>query len=257
MKANLQKGKRAREEGSKRPHPFMRTQKRERKVIKFPESNDQNQDDEEGPIIDKHIDKYRLREKASQLLKTRSTLPVYQNKNEIMKYLTTNPVTILIGETGSGKSTQIPQFLLDWLVKERKHGSIAVTQPRRVAAINLATRVAQEHGCNIGDTVGYSVRFDNTTSTRTRLKYLTDGMLLRELMMNRELKEYNVVVIDEAHERTVLTDLILGFLKSLINGPRPDLKIVVMSATLQAEKFSQFFDDAPILFVEGRKLLNF
>ena len=145
------------------------------------------------------------------------------------------------------------RFILEQLYGTKKHGSIAVTQPRRVAAINLATRVAQEHGCKLGDQVGYSVRFDNMTTARTRLKYLTDGMLLRELMMNRELKEYSVVVIDEAHERTVLTDLILGFLKSLIQGPRPDLKIIVMSATLQAEKFSEFFNNAPILFVEGRK----
>ena len=126
-------------------------------------------------------------------------------------------------------------------------------RPRRVAAINLASRVAQEHGCQVGGQVGYSVRFDNKSTGKTRLKYLTDGMLLREIMLDKNLQEYSCVVIDEAHERTILTDLILGFLKELITGPRPDLKVVVMSATLQAEKFSEFFEGVPILFVEGRK----
>ncbi|CEP60213.1 RNA helicase LALA0_S01e05600g [Lachancea lanzarotensis] len=198
--------------------------------------------------------KFDLKRTATSLLKVRSTLPVFKYKNDIMKHLEANPIVILIGETGSGKSTQIPQFLLDKL-SNSKQGSkrIAVTQPRRVAAINLATRVAQEYGCRLGDRVGYSVRFDNKSSNKTKLKYLTDGMLLREIMLDRHLSEYSYVIIDEAHERTILTDLILGFLKELVSGPRPDLKVVVMSATLQAEKFSEFFNGAPILFVEGRK----
>lgn len=226
--------------------PFGRSQS---KVVEFIE-NLQNDEDELG---NQRLSRNELRKKANDLLRVRQTFPVYQNKEEIMKYFRENRVAILIGETGSGKSTQIPQFLLDDLYASRSKGAVAVTQPRRVAAINLATRVAQEYGCNVGEQVGYSVRFDNATSSKTRLKYLTDGMLLRELMMHRDLREYSVVVIDEAHERTVLTDLILGFLKSLIDGPRPDLKIIVMSATLQAERFSSFFHNAPILFVEGRK----
>lgn len=243
-------------------HPFNRVKssnnnnnniKNGKKVVKFydTEHNGDNADEDD---YSHHKDtKDHLRAKADQLLNIRKTLPVYQNKDEIMNHLNNNQVTVLIGETGSGKSTQIPQFLLKGLQDSKTRGSIAVTQPRRVAAINLATRVASEYGCNVGAQVGYSVRFDNTTGSHTRLKYLTDGMLLRELMMNPTLKEYSVIVIDEAHERTVLTDLILGFLKALIHDSRPDLKVIVMSATLQAEKFSQFFDNAPILFVEGRK----
>ncbi|EJS42982.1 dhr2p [Saccharomyces arboricola H-6] len=233
-------------------HPFKRDV-RAKKVIRFNATEEDDHALYERLRTGNTATYKSLKSQADDLLKVRKTLPVFQHKREIMTYIESNPVTVLIGETGSGKSTQIPQFILEQLYDKKKHGSIAVTQPRRVAAINLATRVAQEHGSKLGDQVGYSVRFDNTTTARTRLKYLTDGMLLRELMMNSDLKEYSVVIIDEAHERTVLTDLILGFLKSLMQGTRPDLRIVVMSATLQAEKFSEFFDNAPILFVEGRK----
>lgn len=219
--------------------------------VKF--GDEEDEDDEDSYDDNRMMNKADLKKKAQDLLRIRSTLPVYSNRDEIMPYLLENQVTILIGETGSGKSTQIPQFLLEDLYKQNKRGSIAVTQPRRVAAISLATRVAQEFGSRVSDKVGYSVRFDNATSERTRLKYLTDGMLLRELMMNKDLKEYSVIIIDEAHERTLLTDLILGLLKTLITTTRKDLKVIVMSATLQAEAFSNFFDKAPILFVEGRK----
>ncbi|CCF57394.1 hypothetical protein KAFR_0C04030 [Kazachstania africana CBS 2517] len=234
---------------TKKVHPFNKIGRiNNPKIVNFSDKQDESDSDSN------HVENHKtLRNKARQLLKIRSALPVFQNKDEIMGHIERNQVTVLIGETGSGKSTQIPQFVLEHLYKVNRKGSIAVTQPRRVAAINLATRVASENGCNVGDRVGYSVRFDNTTSAKTRIKYLTDGMLLRELMMNNSLKEYDTIIIDEAHERTVLTDLILGFLKSLINGPRKDLKIIVMSATLQAKKFSDFFDNAPILFVEGRK----
>ncbi|SCU90189.1 LAMI_0E00980g1_1 [Lachancea mirantina] len=216
---------------------------------KIGDESDEHSDDD---IVERIQNKHRLKECSRSLLKLRQTLPVYKSREAILGHINKNSVTILIGETGSGKSTQIPQFLLDQLGNGNKK-KIAVTQPRRVAAINLASRVAQEHGCRLGDRVGYSVRFDNKSGSRTRLKYLTDGMLLRELMLNKKLSEYSHVIIDEAHERTILTDLILGFLKELLNGARPDLKVIVMSATLQADKFSNFFGGAPILFVEGRK----
>ncbi|AEY96359.1 FADR140Cp [Eremothecium gossypii FDAG1] len=219
------------------------------KVVEF-------RDDEEDQFdgMARRLNASQLRQRAAELLKVRETLPVYRHQQSIMEHLNSNPVTILIGETGSGKSTQLPQLLLAQLKEEDKKGAIAVTQPRRVAAVSLATRVAQEHGCNLGDEVGYSVRFDSCAHpSRTRLKYLTDGMLLRELIQDKNLRKYRYVVIDEAHERTILTDLILGFLKQLLRTTRPDLRVLVMSATLQGDKFSAFFDGAPVLFVEGRK----
>ena len=189
-----------------------------------------------------------MAQRARDLLEVRKTLPIYQHKDVIEKYVAQNQVTVIIGETGSGKSTQIPQFLMKSNKKQ-----IAVTQPRRVAAASLAARVSEEYGCQIGQEVGYQVRFSNFTSNRTKLKYLTDGMLLREIMLDRKLQKYSTIIIDEAHERTILTDLILGFLKSLIiSKERRDLKLIIMSATLNAELFSKFFNDAPILFVEGK-----
>lgn len=215
------------------------------KVVTFREKDPQAEDETYHSI--NNLTKEEMSTKASQLLELRQTLPIYQHKDEILKYYSNNQVIVVIGETGSGKSTQIPQFLMP--LNKRQ---IAVTQPRRVAAASLAQRVSEEYGCKVGQQVGYQVRFSNITSSSTRLKYLTDGMLLREIMLDGSLNKYSTIVIDEAHERTILTDMILGFLKQLINTKRrPDLKIIVMSATLNAELFSDFFK-APILYVEGR-----
>lgn len=251
----------------KGPTPFRnkneKTAKKPAIFLDFPDDSE-NEDLLDGAVnVDEYKtssdrDPYRkmtqkeLVDRAKTILETqRKKLPVYRHQDQIMDYVSQNQVTILIGETGSGKSTQIPQFLIDSVSKGKK---IAVTQPRRVAAISLAGRVAAEYGCRIGDEVGYSVRFDNRSNDKkTKLKYLTDGMLLRELMMNKDLSQYEYLIIDEAHERTILTDLLLGFIKELIMGKRKsNLKVIVMSATLQAEKFSAFFNDAPILFVKGR-----
>lgn len=216
------------------------------KYVRF----DSDQEDEEDETRTKHIDKKGMRLKAEKLLSSRQQLPVYKAKDELVPKVVESKVSIVIGETGSGKSTQLPQFLM-----EHSQGCVAVTQPRRVAAINLATRVAEEHGVSLGKEVGYSVRFGNMNGSKTRLKYMTDGMLLREMMLDPELKKYSTVVVDEAHERSILTDLLLGFLKQLVTTTRKDdadFRVVVMSATLDAEKFSHFFDDAPIFFIEGR-----
>jgi ATP-dependent RNA helicase DHR2 len=210
--------------------------------------------DSDDEIFEKsqNVTRSQLKKNAEALYEIRKTLPVYKVKDEVIPSLLENPVTILIGETGSGKSTQIPQLLMNKLDK-----NIAVTQPRRVAAMNLAMRVADEYGCHVGEEVGYSVRFNNVTSRKTKLKYITDGMLLREMMIDPKLSKYSTIIVDEAHERTILTDLLIGFLKGLVqerntNSEKLDFKVVIMSATLDAEKFSKFFDNAPILFIEGK-----
>ncbi|KAI0004642.1 P-loop containing nucleoside triphosphate hydrolase protein [Russula compacta] len=182
-----------------------------------------------------------------------------------MHRITLNDVTIILGETGSGKTTQLPQYLLEGGLYR---GQIAVTQPRRVAATSLAARVSAEQGKPLGTLVGYSVRFDERVCSGTRIKYLTDGMLVREMMTDPFLTCYDVVIVDEAHERTLRTDIVLASLKRILavrngNGganssPKGKakanpLKVVIMSATLDAEKFSKFFDNAPVLYVKGRQ----
>jgi len=152
-----------------------------------------------------------------------------------------------------GLMVELPQFLLQDYGGE---GVIGITQPRRVAAINLARRVAEEQGTILRNKVGYSIRFDDATTSETRIKYLTDGMLLRELQSSRTLLNYSVIILDEAHERSLRTDLLMGLIK-LILPERQDLRVVVMSATLDAERFSSFFEidgkKAPIGFVQGRE----
>lgn len=210
--------------------------------------DDDEEDDFNAFHTEKPASRSELAAKADNLLSIRQQLPIYQHKDTIMDYVSSSQVTVIIGETGSGKSTQIPQFLMPLNKKQ-----IAVTQPRRVAAASLAARVSEEVGCSMGEEVGYQVRFANFTSHRTKLKYLTDGMLLREIMLDGKLLKYSTIILDEAHERTVLTDLVMGFLKELIvKKIRTDLKVIVMSATLNAELFSKFFNDCPILFVEGK-----
>ena len=146
-------------------------------------------------------------------------------------------VVVIEGETGSGKSTQIPQ----WCLEVSEMSRVVCTQPRRIAAISLATRVAQEMGVSLGaDDVGYIVRFDNKSSKNTTLKYVTDGILVRQLMTDRYLDSYDVIVIDEVHERRTVTDVLIGLIKQILPY-RPDLKVIVMSATLDTNKFIKFF----------------
>ena len=186
----------------------------------------------------------QLQQKRMKLLETRKQLPIWQRQKDIRDALRDHDVLVLSGETGSGKSTQVPQFLLDqpWC---RAPGKIAVTQPRRVAAISLARRVAEEMGTPLGSSspaskVGYSVRFDESTSPSTRIKFLTEGMLLQEMLRDTNLKQYSCVIVDEVHERSVNIDLLLGFLKQL-RTRRRDLKIVVMSATADVDSLRRFF----------------
>ncbi|KAK9013630.1 hypothetical protein V6N11_041631 [Hibiscus sabdariffa] len=189
------------------------------------------------------------------ILEKRKTLPVWQQKEEFLQVLKANQTLILVGETGSGKTTQIPQFVLDAVDIEtpdkRKKMMVACTQPRRVAAMSVSRRVAEEMDVTIGEEVGYSIRFEDCSSARTVLKYLTDGMLLREAMTDPLLERYKVIILDEAHERTLATDVLFGLLKEVLKN-RPDLKLVVMSATLEAEKFQGYFYGAPLMKVPGR-----
>lgn len=178
-------------------------------------------------------------------------LPIHAYKQQIMRLFATHKVLLIIGETGSGKSTQVAQYLLDNPFLKLKK-PIAVTQPRRVAAISLARRVAYERNAAIGSEIGYSVRFDSKTSPETRVKFVTDGMLIREALLDPSLSAYSCVIIDEAHERSVNTDILLGLLKENILKQGGKLKVIVMSATLEAEKFTSFFQGPEVLQVSGR-----
>ncbi|KAJ1393375.1 P-loop containing nucleoside triphosphate hydrolase [Sesbania bispinosa] len=190
-----------------------------------------------------------------EILEKRKSLPVWHQKDEFLQTLRDNQTLILVGETGSGKTTQIPQFVLDAVDLEapdkRRKMMIACTQPRRVAAMSVSRRVAEEMDVTIGEEVGYSIRFEDCSSARTVLKYLTDGMLLREAMTDPLLERYKVIILDEAHERTLATDVLFGLLKEVLKN-RPDMKLVVMSATLEAEKFQGYFYGAPLMKVPGR-----
>jgi pre-mRNA-splicing factor ATP-dependent RNA helicase DHX15/PRP43 len=148
------------------------------------------------------------------------------------------------------QTTQIPQFLLDSLAIPGQK-SIACTQPRRVAAMSIAKRVSEELDVELGEQVGYTIRFEDCSSSSTILKFMTDGMLLREAMFDPLLNRYSCIVLDEAHERTLSTDVLMGLLKEVMQKRR-DIKIVVMSATLDAVKFQQYFDNAPLMKVPGR-----
>lgn len=183
------------------------------------------------------------------LVEQRKSLPIYKLRDDLIKAVTDNQILIVIGETGSGKTTQITQYLAECGFTNR--GKIGCTQPRRVAAMSVAKRVAEEFGCRLGQEVGYTIRFEDCTSPETVIKYMTDGMLLRECLIEAELKTYSVIMLDEAHERTIHTDVLFGLLKTAVQK-RPELKLIVTSATLDAVKFSQYFFEAPIFTIPGR-----
>ena len=147
------------------------------------------------------------------IIEQRQSLPIYKLKEQLLKAVNDNQVLVVIGETGSGKTTQITQYLAEAGYTSR--GRIACTQPRRVAAMSVAKRVAEEFGCRLGQEVGYTIRFEDCTSPETKIKYMTDGMLLRECLIDPDMNQYSIVMLDEAHERTIHTDVLFGLMKQV------------------------------------------
>src|SRR3954447_16645682 len=190
-------------------------------------------------------------------------LPVAEARNELMAALRDHQVVVVAGETGSGKTTQLPKMLLE--LGRGIDGLIGHTQPRRIAARTVAERIAEELGTPLGETVGYKVRFHDQVSDTTLIKLMTDGILLAELQGDKSLRQYDTLIIDEAHERSLNVDFLLGYLKQLLPR-RPDLKVIITSATIDPERFSphfgaapttrgglpRHFGDAPIIEVWGR-----
>ncbi|HEX5534582.1 MAG TPA: ATP-dependent RNA helicase HrpA [Actinomycetales bacterium] len=176
-------------------------------------------------------------------------LPVSQRRADLLEVIRDNQVVIVAGETGSGKTTQLPKICLE--LGRGVRGMIGHTQPRRLAARTVAERVAEELGTQLGETVGYTVRFTDKVSDTTLVKLMTDGILLTEIQRDRFLNRYDTLIIDEAHERSLNIDFILGYLKQLLPR-RPDLKVIITSATIDPERFSRHFEDAPIVEVSGR-----
>eukprot|EP00890_Picochlorum_soloecismus_P001392 jgi/Picsp_1/2253/NSC_05717-R1_atp-dependent rna len=187
------------------------------------------------------------------------SLPIRSFESQILDAVSHNNIVIILGDTGSGKTTQLPQILEgSGLVKEGYR--IGITQPRRVAAVSVARRVAQEMNVQVGQEVGYKVRFEDNTSKRTKISYMTDGLLLRELYEDPILAKYAVIILDEAHERPLNADILFVMLKDLAIGQRkglsedlPPLKVVIMSATLEVEKFRSYFCNCPVLNIPGRQ----
>ncbi|TML23105.1 MAG: DEAD/DEAH box helicase, partial [Actinobacteria bacterium] len=176
-------------------------------------------------------------------------LPITARVEDIRTAIRDHPVVIVAGETGSGKTTQLPKICLE--LGRGVRGLIGHTQPRRLAARTVAERIAQEVGQRLGDSVGYQVRFTAQVGERTLVKLMTDGILLAEIGQDRMLRRYDTLIIDEAHERSLNIDFILGYVRQLLPR-RPDLKVVITSATIDPDRFSRHFDNAPVIEVSGR-----
>jgi len=187
--------------------------------------------------------------RGKSIRQQREYLPVYAVRDELMQVIADNQVIVIVGETGSGKTTQLTQYLHEDGYTD--YGMVGCTQPRRVAAMSVAKRVAEEVGCKLGDEVGYAIRFEDCTSEKTLIKYMTDGILLRESLREADLDNYSAVVMDEAHERSLNTDVLFGILKKVVRRRR-DFKLIVTSATMNSDKFSAFFGGVPIFNIPGR-----
>lgn len=195
------------------------------------------------------FESYGIKSKLS-VQEQRESLPVFQVRDELLKSISNNNFVVIVGETGSGKTTQITQYLAeDGYIN---NGMIGCTQPRRVAATSVAKRVAEEVNCKVGDEVGYTIRFEDCTSSKTKIKYMTDGMLEREALVDPLMLKYSVIVLDEAHERTIATDILFALLRDAVHKRNGTLKLIITSATLDSQKFSQYFDNCPVFHIKGR-----
>ncbi|KAL4325885.1 hypothetical protein GQ457_11G011660 [Hibiscus cannabinus] len=186
---------------------------------------------------------------SKSIAEQRQYLPIYSVRDELLQVIRENQVVVVVGETGSGKTTQLTQYLHEdgYTI----NGLVGCTQPRRVAAMSVAKRVSEEMETELGDKVGYAIRFEDVTGPNTVIKYMTDGVLLRETLKDADLDKYRVIVMDEAHERSLNTDVLFGILKK-VAAHRRDFKLIVTSATLNAQKFSNFFGSAPVFHIPGR-----
>ncbi|XP_035422173.1 pre-mRNA-splicing factor ATP-dependent RNA helicase PRP16 [Cygnus atratus] len=187
--------------------------------------------------------------KKKSILEQRQYLPIFAVQQELLSILRDNSIVIVVGETGSGKTTQLTQYLHEDGYTD--YGMIGCTQPRRVAAMSVAKRVSEEMGVRLGEEVGYAIRFEDCTSENTIIKYMTDGILLRESLREADLDNYSAIIMDEAHERSLNTDVLFGLLREVV-ARRSDLKLVVTSATMDADKFASFFGNVPIFHIPGR-----
>ena len=195
------------------------------------------------------VAKVEARRRSIPTIRYDDALPIAAKRDEIKKALQEHQVLVIAGETGSGKTTQLPKICLE--LGRGVHGLIGHTQPRRLAARSVASRVAEEVGTPLGELVGYQVRFEDQSKDSTLIKLMTDGILLAETQHDRFLEKYDTIIVDEAHERSLNIDFLLGYLKTLLPR-RPDLKLIITSATIDLERFSKHFNDAPIIEVSGR-----
>lgn len=192
---------------------------------------------------------YKDLSKKAKINLQRKSLPAFACRQELLNIIRENNVVIIIGETGSGKTTQLTQYLHE--DGYSRFGMIGCTQPRRVAAMSVAKRVSDEMGTKLGKEVGYAIRFEDCTSEDTIIKYMTDGILLRESLRDGDLESYSAIIMDEAHERSLSTDVLFGILRDIV-ARRQDIKLIVTSATMDATKFAAFFGNVPTFTIPGR-----